>query len=37
MVEIFDNDISDNQTANVIISSYYSTGFDTKRGDRRGL
>ncbi|VVT14414.1 conserved hypothetical protein [Sphingomonas sp. EC-HK361] len=32
MVEIFDNDIADNQTANVIISSYYSTGFDTKRG-----
>lgn len=31
-VEIFDNDIKDNQTANVIISSYYSTGFDTKRG-----
>ena len=31
-VEIFDNDIADNQTANVIISSYYSTGFDTKRG-----
>jgi parallel beta-helix repeat protein len=32
MVEIFDNDIADNQTANVIISSYYSTGFDTKNG-----
>lgn len=31
-VEIFDNDIADNQTANVIISSYYSTGFDTSRG-----
>ena len=31
-VEIFDNDITDNQTANVIISSYYSTGFDTKSG-----
>ena len=31
-VEIFDNDIADNQTANVIISSYYSTGFDTTRG-----
>ncbi|QDZ08017.1 hypothetical protein FPZ24_11430 [Sphingomonas panacisoli] len=31
-VEIFDNDIADNQTANVIISSYYSTGFDTKKG-----
>ena len=32
LVEIFDNDIADNQTANVIISSYYSTGFDTKKG-----
>ena len=31
-VEIFDNDLKDNKTANVIISSYYSTGFDTKRG-----
>lgn len=31
-VEIFDNDVKDNKTANVIISSYYSTGFDTKRG-----
>ena len=31
-VEIFDNDVKDNQTANVIISSYFSTGFDTKRG-----
>jgi len=31
-VEIFDNDISSNQTANVIISSYYSTGFSTKLG-----
>lgn len=31
-VEIFDNDVADNQTANVIISSYYSTGFDTKKG-----
>lgn len=31
-VEIFDNDVKDNNTANVIISSYYSTGFDTKRG-----
>lgn len=31
-VEIFDNDVADNQTANVIISSYYSTGFDTKGG-----
>ena len=31
-VEIFDNDISDNQTANVIISSYYSTGYATTKG-----
>ena len=31
-VEIFDNDIADNQTGNVIIASYYSTGFDTKDG-----
>ena len=31
-VEIFDNDLKDNKTANVIISSYYSTGFDTKSG-----
>jgi len=31
-VEIFANDIADNKTANVIISSYYSTGFDTKKG-----
>ena len=31
-VEIFDNDVADNNTANVIISSYYSTGFDTKNG-----
>ena len=25
-VEIFDNDIADNDTANIIISSYYATG-----------
>lgn len=31
-VEIFDNDLKNNNTANVIISSYYSTGFDTKNG-----
>jgi parallel beta-helix repeat protein len=31
-VEIFDNDIADNQTANVILSSYYSTGFRTTKG-----
>ena len=32
MIEIFDNDLKNNDTANVIISSYYSTGFDGKRG-----
>ena len=32
LVEIFDNDIANNRTANIIISSYYSTGFDTKSG-----
>lgn len=26
-VEIFDNDIADNDTANIIISSYYATGY----------
>ena len=26
-IEIFDNDIADNQTANIIISSVYSTGY----------
>jgi parallel beta-helix repeat protein len=26
-IEIFDNDIADNDTANVIISSYYATGY----------
>jgi parallel beta-helix repeat protein len=31
-VEIFDNDVADNQTANVIISSYYSTGYFTEKG-----
>lgn len=31
-VEIFDNDIANNQTANVIISSYHSTGYYTKKG-----
>jgi parallel beta-helix repeat protein len=29
-VEIFDNDIADNDTANVVISSYYSTGYQGK-------
>jgi len=31
-VEIFDNDLKDNDTANVIISSYYSLGFKNDRG-----
>ena len=31
-VEIFDNDLKDNQTANVIISSFYSLGFEAARG-----
>jgi len=31
-VEIFDNDIANNQTANVIISSYFSTGYMNKTG-----
>ncbi|MBP7914630.1 MAG: right-handed parallel beta-helix repeat-containing protein [Vitreoscilla sp.] len=31
-VEIFDNDIADNQTANVIISSYFSTGYYSDKG-----
>jgi parallel beta-helix repeat protein len=31
-VEIFDNDIADNNTANVIISSYFSTGYMNKTG-----
>ncbi len=31
-VEIFDNDLKDNNTANVIISSYYSLGFKNDRG-----
>jgi parallel beta-helix repeat protein len=31
-VEIFDNDVIDNQTANVIISSYHSTGYYTEKG-----
>jgi hypothetical protein len=31
-VEIFDNDVTDNQTANVIISSYFSTGYFTEKG-----
>jgi parallel beta-helix repeat protein len=31
-VEIFDNDVEDNQTANLIISSYFSTGYMTTKG-----
>ncbi|MES2126553.1 MAG: parallel beta-helix domain-containing protein [Pseudomonadota bacterium] len=31
-VEIFDNDVTENQTANVIISSYHSTGYYTEKG-----
>jgi parallel beta-helix repeat protein len=31
-VEIFDNDIADNQTANVIISSYFSTNYYNTKG-----
>jgi parallel beta-helix repeat protein len=31
-VEIFDNDIADNQTANLIIAAYYSTNYYNKAG-----
>jgi len=31
-VEIFDNDISDNKTANIIIASYFSTNYYNTRG-----
>lgn len=31
-VEIFDNDLADNATAHIIISSYFSTGYMTDRG-----
>ena len=31
-VEIFDNDIANNQTANVVVSSYFSTGYMNKTG-----
>lgn len=31
-VEIFDNDFTDNATAHVIISSYFSTGYMTEKG-----
>ena len=30
-VEIFDNDIADNDTANIIVSSYYATGWEGMR------
>ena len=32
LVEIFDNDVTDNATANVIISSYFSTGYFNTKG-----
>ena len=32
LVEVFDNDISDNSTDNLSVSSYYSTGFMNKKG-----
>ena len=35
-VEIFDNDIADNDTANVIISSYYATGYQGTRDVAEG-
>ena len=35
-VEIFDNDISDNKTANIIIASFYSTNYATKTGIAAG-
>jgi parallel beta-helix repeat protein len=31
-VEIFENDIKDNNTANIVISSYFSTGYMNKTG-----
>jgi parallel beta-helix repeat protein len=35
-VEIFDNDVLDNRTANVIISSYFSTGYFSDKGVEPG-
>ena len=35
-VEIFDNDVIDNKTANVIISSYFSTGYYSDKGVQPG-
>ena len=36
LVEIFDNDVTDNATANVIISSYFSTGYFSSKGTQPG-
>ncbi len=35
-VEIFDNDVIENRTANVIISSYFSTGYYSDKGVQPG-
>ncbi len=35
-VEVFDNDVADNRTANVIISSYFSTGYYSDKGVEPG-
>jgi parallel beta-helix repeat protein len=35
-VEIFDNDVLENRTANVIISSYFSTGYYSDKGVQPG-
>ena len=36
LVEIFDNDVTNNVTANVIISSYFSTGYFNTKGVQPG-
>ena len=36
LVEIFDNDVTNNVTANVIISSYFSTGYFSTKGTQAG-
>jgi parallel beta-helix repeat protein len=36
LVEIFDNDVTNNATANVIISSYFSTGYFNTKGVQPG-
>jgi len=36
LVEIFDNDVTNNVTANVIISSYFSTGYFSAKGTQPG-